>query len=155
MRKDGFENGNHVQTHQVEPLDIRGDGQNCVPLLKFFFSLINLFILFIYFRLCWVFIVVCGLCLFTASGGFSCCGARALGMWVSVVVALRLSSCSLRALEHGLSSYGARAQLLRGMWDLPGPGLKPVSPALAGGFLTTAPPGKSRHRVFMEVIKLR
>ena len=29
------------------------------------------------------------------------------------------------------------------MWDLPGPGLKPVSPALAGGFLTTAPPGKT------------
>ena len=28
------------------------------------------------------------------------------------------------------------------MWDLPGPGIKPVSPALAGGFLTTAPPGK-------------
>ena len=32
--------------------------------------------------------------------------------------------------------------MLRGMWDLPGPGLKPVSPALAGGFLTTAPPGE-------------
>ena len=29
------------------------------------------------------------------------------------------------------------------MWDLPRPGLEPVSPALAGGFLTTAPPGKS------------
>ena len=29
------------------------------------------------------------------------------------------------------------------MWDLPGPGLEPVSPSLAGGFLTTAPPGKS------------
>ena len=29
------------------------------------------------------------------------------------------------------------------MWDLPGPGVDPVSPALAGGFLTTAPPGKS------------
>ena len=28
------------------------------------------------------------------------------------------------------------------MWDLPGPGFEPVSPALAGGFLTTAPPGK-------------
>ena len=28
------------------------------------------------------------------------------------------------------------------MWDLPGPGLEPVSPALAGGFLTTVPPGK-------------
>ena len=31
------------------------------------------------------------------------------------------------------------------MWDLPGPGLEPVSPALAGGFLTTAPPGKSQQ----------
>ena len=29
------------------------------------------------------------------------------------------------------------------MWDLSGPGLKPASPALAGRFLTTAPPGKS------------
>ena len=29
------------------------------------------------------------------------------------------------------------------MWDLPGPGLEPVSPALTGGFLTTAPPGNS------------
>ena len=26
------------------------------------------------------------------------------------------------------------------MWDLPGPGLEPVSSALTGGFLTTAPP---------------
>ena len=31
------------------------------------------------------------------------------------------------------------------MWDLPGPGLDPVAPALAGGFLTTAPPGKSKE----------
>ena len=31
------------------------------------------------------------------------------------------------------------------MWDLSRPGLKPVSPALAGGFLTTAPPGKCRR----------
>ena len=29
------------------------------------------------------------------------------------------------------------------MWELPRPGIEPVSPALAGGFLTTAPPGKS------------
>ena len=28
------------------------------------------------------------------------------------------------------------------MWDLPGPGLEPVSPVLAGGFLTTMPPRK-------------
>ncbi|KAJ8788184.1 hypothetical protein J1605_005483 [Eschrichtius robustus] len=28
------------------------------------------------------------------------------------------------------------------MWDLPRPGIEPVSPALAGRFLTTVPPGK-------------
>ena len=67
--------------------------------------------------------------------GFSCCGARALGAG--------FSSCSSRALERRLSSCGARASLLHGMWDLPGPGLEPMFPALAGGFLTTAPPGKS------------
>ena len=33
--------------------------------------------------------------------------------------------------------------MLHGMWDLPRPGLEPVSPALAGRFLTTVPPGKS------------
>ena len=59
-------------------------------------------------------------------GGFSCCDARA-----SIVVV------------RGLSSCGAGAQLFCSMWDLPGPGLKPMSPALAGRFLTTAPPGKS------------
>ena len=34
------------------------------------------------------------------------------------------------------------------MWDLPGPGLEPVSPASAGGFLTTAPPGKPGNTGF-------
>ena len=47
----------------------------------------------------------------------------------------------------GLSSCGSRAQLLHGMWDLPGPGIEPVSPALAAGFLTTAP-RKSLHAHF-------
>ena len=61
----------------------------------------------------------------------------------SVVVVHGLSSCGSRAIKHRLSSCGARASLLRGMWDLPGPGLEPTSPALAGGFLTTVPPGKS------------
>ena len=69
-------------------------------------------------------------------GGFSFCRARALGTRASVVVA------------RGLSSCGARAQLLHGMWDLPGPGLEPLSPALAGRFFTTAPPGKSLFGIF-------
>ena len=42
-------------------------------------------------------------------GGFFCCGAWALRTWASVVVARRLSSCGLRALEHRLSSCGTWA----------------------------------------------
>ena len=45
---------------------------------------------------------------------------------------------------HGLSSCGILAQLPSGMWDLPGLGIKPVSPALAGGFFTTTLAGKPR-----------
>ena len=45
-------------------------------------------------------------------------------------------------MTHRLSCSAA------GMWDLPGPGLEPVSPALAGGFLTTAPPGKPSLAAF-------
>ena len=40
------------------------------------------------------------------------------------------------------SNCGSRAQPLRGTRDPPGPGPEPVSPALAGGLPTTAPPGK-------------
>ena len=53
-----------------------------------------------------------------------------------------------------LSSCGSRAQLLRGMWDLPRPGLEPVSPALAGRLSTTVPPGKPKcNKLLIEVLK--
>ena len=56
-----------------------------------------------------------------------------------------LSCCTTQAVGHvGFSSCGTWAYLPRGMWDLPWPGIKPMLPALAGGFLTTGPPGKSR-----------
>ena len=58
----------------------------------------------------------------------------------SLVAEHRLQTCRL-------SHCGSRAQLLRGMWDLPRPGLEPMSPALAGRFSTTAPPGKPRSRL--------
>ena len=45
-------------------------------------------------------------------------------------------------LEHRLSTCGTWASLLHSMWDLPGPGVRLESPALAGGFFTTEPPGK-------------
>ena len=64
---------------------------------------------------------------------FSCCGAWALGARASVVAAYGLSSCSSRVPEHRLSSCGA----FHGVWNPPGPGIEPVSPALAGGFLST------------------
>ena len=53
----------------------------------------------------------------------------------SLVEEHRLQMCRL-------SNCGSRAQLLRSMWDPPRPGLEPVSPALAGRFSTTVPPGK-------------
>ena len=53
-----------------------------------------------------LFVVVHGLLTAVAS---LCCGARAIGMRASVVVARGLSNCGLRALEHRLGSCGTRA----------------------------------------------
>ena len=39
------------------------------------------------------------------------------------------------------------------MWDVLRPGIEPVSPALAGGFFTTEPPGKPQDYLFMWTIK--
>ena len=58
------------------------------------------------------------------------------------------SGCGFRALEHRLIRCGAWAWFLCGTWDLPGPGIKPVSPVLAGRFLSTVPPGKSKSSKF-------
>ena len=75
---------------------------------------------------------------------FSSCGK-----WGPLFIAVRgpLTIAASLVAEHRLqtrrlSNCGSRAQLLRGMRDLPRPGLEPVSPALAGRFSTTAPPGK-------------
>ena len=44
---------------------------------------------------------------------------------------------------YGLSSCGTWAYLPYDMWNLLTPGIEPLSPALAGRFSTTGPPGKS------------
>ena len=122
--------------------------------------------LFIYlFSLCWVFVAARRLSLVAASGGYSSLRCMCFSLqWLlllqstgsrcegSVVVAHRLSSCGSWPLECRLSSCGARAQLFHGMWDLPGPGLEPASPALAGGPSTTVPPGKSLEDIFKCMI---
>ena len=41
------------------------------------------------------------------------------------------------------------------MWDLPRPGLEPVSPALAGRFSTTAPPGKPSKFLNDQVVPVK
>ena len=75
---------------------------------------------------------------------FSSCGERG-PLFIEVRRPLTIAASLVaehRLQTRRLSSCGSRAQLLRGMWDLPRPGLEPVYPALAGRFSTTAPPGK-------------
>ena len=57
-------------------------------------------------------------------------------------VCVGFSSFQSQAADHKLNSCDTLFLLLSGMWDLPRPGIKPVSPALAGEFFTTEPPGK-------------
>ena len=89
---------------------------------------------------------VLGLCF--CARAFSSCGKRG-----PLLIAVRgpLTVAASLVAEHRLqtrrlSNCGSRTYLPRGMWDLPRPGLEPVSPALVGRFSTTAPPGKPwRH----------
>ena len=111
---------------------------HCYKLHVFF--LINLFI--------YLFMAVLGL-RFCARAFSSC------GKWGPVFIAVRgpLTVTASLAAEHRLqtrrpSNRGSRAQLLRGTWDPPRPGLEPVSPALAGRLPTTAPPGKPSMYIF-------
>ena len=97
---------------------------------------------FFFFFLIYLFLAVLGLRF--CARAFSSCGKRG-----PLFIAVRgpLTVAASPAAEHRLqtrrlSSWGSRAQLLRGMWDPPRPGLEPVSPALAGRLSTTAPPGK-------------
>ena len=66
------------------------------------------------------------------------------GAQASVAAACGLSNCGYWSLEHRLDSYGTGTQPLRGMWDLPGPGIEPRSLSLTGRFFTTAPLGSSQ-----------
>ena len=85
---------------------------------------------------------------------FSSCGERG-PLFIAVrrpltIVASPVAEHRLQA--RRLSSCGSRAQLLHGMWDLPRPGLEPMSPALAGRFSTTAPPGKPNVAILKVII---
>ena len=84
---------------------------------------------------------------------FSSCGKRGP---LFIAVHRPLTIVASLVVEHRLrmrklSNCGSWAQLLRGLWDFPRPGLEPVSPALAGRFSTTAPPGKPLKIFFICV----
>ena len=64
-----------------------------------------------------------------------CCGAQLLGTWALVVVAPGLWRAGSAVVAHGLSFSAARG-------IFPDWGIEPMSPALAGRFLTTGPPEK-------------
>ena len=105
----------------------------------FFLFFICLKYLFIY-----LFMVVLGLRF--CARAFSSCGKRG-PLFIAVRGPLTVAASLVaehRLQTRRLSNCGSWAQLLRSMWDLPRPGLEPVSPALAGRFSTTAPPGKPR-----------
>lgn len=76
--------------------------------------------------------------------GFSCCGTQA-------PESTGFSSCGSWALEYRLSSCGVWPYLLWGMWDLPTPGIEPVSIALQGGFFTTEPSGETQINIFLSL----
>ena len=81
---------------------------------------------------------------------FSSCGKRG-PLFIAVCGPLIIAASHVaehRLQTRRLSSCGSRTQSLRDMWDLPRPGLEPVSPALAGRFSTTAPPGKPQTYQF-------
>ena len=61
-----------------------------------------------------------------------------------------LSSCSSPALKRRLTGCVAQAKLPHTMWNPPGPGPEPMTPALAGGFSTTGPPEKSRTLLLLN-----
>ena len=111
-----------------------------------FFFLKNLFIYLIF--ACVFFVAACRFSLVVVSRGYSLLQCTGFSLrWLLLLQSMGsrhtgLSSCGLLAVERRLSSCGTWAQLLRSMWDLPSPGLEPMSPALAGGFLTTSPPGE-------------
>ena len=92
--------------------------------------------------------------LFLATLGHHCCmrafsSCRKQGLLPVVVCSFSLWCLlllwNMGSRAHGLCSCGAWAYLLCGIWDLSRPGIKPMSPTLAGGFLTTGLPEKYLH----------
>ena len=79
------------------------------------------------------------------------CPVTVWGLLISVASlveqGLKCARASVVA-ARGLGGRTAWTESPHRIWNLPGPGIEPVSPALAGGFLTTGPPGWSYIQLF-------
>ena len=75
-------------------------------------------------------------------------------IYVFLIVEFGLWYVWSQAVEFRLNSCGTRAQFLRSVWNLPRPRIDPVSPALAGGFFTTKPPGKPSISLFNRKVEI-
>ena len=120
------------------------------PELTFHIAQLNLFFFFKFIYLfIYLFMAVLGLRF--CARAFSSCSKRG-PLFIAVRGPLTIAASLVaehRLQTRRLSNCGSRVQLLHGMWDLPRPGLEPVSPALAGRFSTAAPPGKPNLTIFV------
>ena len=109
---------------------------------------------FIFKKYLFIYLFLAVLGLRFCARAFSSCGKRGpLFIAVSGPLTIAASLVAEHRLQtRRLSNCGSRAQLLRGMWDLPRPGLEPVSFPLAGRFSTTVPPGKPRYFPLLMVV---
>ena len=115
------------------------------------FSSLNINICLFFYLFIYLFMAVLGLRF--CARAFSSCGERGplfIAVHGPLVIAASLVA-EHRLQTRRLSSCGSRAQPLCSMWDLPRPGLEPVSPALAGRFSTTAPRGKPNICLFIAL----
>ena len=94
------------------------------------------FIHSIYFWLPWVFTATWGFSLVSVSRGYSLVSVNGL------LIAMVSLAADTGFRAHELSSCSEWAWVSCGIWNLFESRIKPMSPTLAGGFLTTGPPGK-------------
>ena len=113
----------------------------CLNCYDYYFKLF-----FIYF---WLHMLLCMSFLQLQQAGAPHCSEWVLTVRASLVgPGLQARGCQQFQLTGSRTwshSHGAPAKLPQGLWTLPRPGIKPESPAPAGGFLSTAPPGRSKY----------
>ena len=101
--------------------------------IDFTIIILKIHLLIIYFLLCWVLVAALGLSLVAAFRDHS-------SLWC---VGFHCDEGAFVVKHAGSVGVGHRLSCPPGTWGLPGPGIEPMSSALAGRFLSTGSPLKS------------